>query len=78
MMPQVSPFSPSRLGQQPVQWFSHWRSMGAHGGEWNHVFQAPISSFNTQGPHSPGSNNSSPWGTLPTLPYIFLFKLFFE
>lgn len=56
-------FSPSRLGQQPVQRYSHGRSMGARGGDWNHVkVQAPLSNFSSGGPRSPGSNNSAPWG----------------
>lgn len=62
LMPHFSQFSPSRLGQQPVQRFTHGRSMGIRGGEWNHVkVQAPLSNFNSGGPRSPGSN-SAPWG----------------
>ncbi|KAJ9546123.1 hypothetical protein OSB04_025830 [Centaurea solstitialis] len=62
LMPHFSQFSPSRLGQQPVQRFNHGRSMGIRGGEWNHVkVQAPLSNFNSGGPRSPGSN-SAPWG----------------
>ncbi|XP_076946169.1 dual specificity protein kinase YAK1 homolog [Bidens hawaiensis] len=53
-------FSPSRLGQPPVQRYG--RSMGStRGGEWNH-FKAPLPNFNSGGPRSPGSNNSAPWG----------------
>ncbi|KAD4584138.1 hypothetical protein E3N88_21739 [Mikania micrantha] len=56
-------FTPSRLGQQPVQRFSHGRSMGSRGGEWGHVkVQAPLSSFSSGGQRSPGSNNNAPWG----------------
>ncbi|KAI3807915.1 hypothetical protein L1987_23853 [Smallanthus sonchifolius] len=63
LMPHFSQFSPSRLGQQPVQRFSHGRSLGARGGEWNHVkAQGPFLNFNSGGPRSPGSNNSAPWG----------------
>ncbi|KAI3757021.1 hypothetical protein L6452_04554 [Arctium lappa] len=62
LMPHFSQFSPSRLGQQPVQRFTHGRSIGIRGGEWNHVkVQAPLSNFNSGGPRSPGSN-SAPWG----------------
>ncbi|KAI3762331.1 hypothetical protein L1987_52758 [Smallanthus sonchifolius] len=63
LMPHFSQFSPSRLGQQPVQRFSHGRSLGARGGEWNHVkAQAPFLNFNSGGPRSPGSYNTAPWG----------------
>lgn len=61
LMPHFSQFSPSRLGQQPVQRFNHGRSMGIRGAEWNHVKQAPLSNFNSGGPRSPGSS-SAPWG----------------
>lgn len=62
-MPHSSQFSPSRLGQPPVQRFSHGRSMGSRGGEWNHgKVQPPLSNFNSGGPRSPGSNNNAPWG----------------
>lgn len=81
LMPHFSQLSPSRFGQQPVQRFSHGRSVGARGGEWNHVkaqAQAPLSNFSSVGPRSPGSNNSAPWGTLTSLPIYIIFKLFFE
>nr|XP_043614835.1 dual specificity protein kinase YAK1 homolog [Erigeron canadensis] len=61
LVPHFSQFSPSRLGQQPVQRFNHGRSMGNRGGEWNHVKVPPLSNFNSGGPRSPGSN-SAPWG----------------
>ncbi|KAI3705940.1 hypothetical protein L1987_76189 [Smallanthus sonchifolius] len=63
LMPHFSHFAPSRLGQQPVQRFSHGRSVGARGGEWNHVkVQAPLSNYSSGGQRSPGSNNNAPWG----------------
>ncbi|KAK9050047.1 hypothetical protein SSX86_030984 [Deinandra increscens subsp. villosa] len=63
LTPHISQFTPSRLGQQPVQRFSHGRSMGARGGEWNHVkVQVPLSNFGSGGQRSPGSNNNAPWG----------------
>lgn len=76
-----SQFSPSRLGQQPVQRFNHGRSMGIRGAEWNHVKQAPLSNFNSGGPRSPGSS-SAPWGivlaTWPILTFLLLLKLYIE
>ncbi|XP_076954255.1 dual specificity protein kinase YAK1 homolog [Bidens hawaiensis] len=66
LTPHFSQFPPSRLGQQPVQRFSHGRSMGAggRGGEWNHhgKVQAPLSTYSSAGQHSPGSSNNAPWG----------------
>ncbi|KAJ0438138.1 putative protein kinase CMGC-DYRK-YAK family [Helianthus annuus] len=61
LTPHFSQFAPSRLGQQ--QRFSHGRSMGARGGEWNHVkVQPPLSNYSSVGQRSPGSNNNAPWG----------------
>ncbi|KAF9670376.1 hypothetical protein SADUNF_Sadunf13G0061900 [Salix dunnii] len=64
-MPQNPQNSPSRLGQQPLQRFSHGRPT-VRGSEWNHIkVQPPSSSFNSGGQRSPGSsslNNSMPWG----------------
>jgi len=64
--PHISQNSPSRLGQQPPQRFSHGRPT-VRGSEWNHIkVQPPSSSFNSGGQRSPGSsslNNSMPWGT---------------
>lgn len=61
-LPHFPQISPSRLGQQPVQRFSHGRSTTLHGSEWNHMkVQAPLSNFNSGGPRSPGSNGT-PWG----------------
>ncbi|KAL9379487.1 hypothetical protein Peur_027969 [Populus x canadensis] len=63
--PHISQNSPSRLGQQPPQRFSHGRPT-VRGSEWNHIkVQPPSSSFNSGGQRSPGSsslNNSMPWG----------------
>ncbi|KAJ6756906.1 hypothetical protein OIU74_026206 [Salix koriyanagi] len=63
--PHISQNSPSRLGQQPLQRFSHGRPT-ARGSEWNHTkVQPPSSSLNSGGQRSPGSsslNNSMPWG----------------
>uniref|UniRef100_A0A6N2N1B8 Uncharacterized protein n=1 Tax=Salix viminalis TaxID=40686 RepID=A0A6N2N1B8_SALVM len=63
--PHISQNSPSRLGQQPLQRFSHGRPT-ARGSEWNHIkVQPPSSSLNSGGQRSPGSsslNNSMPWG----------------
>ncbi|KAE8679024.1 YAK1-related protein 1 isoform 4 [Hibiscus syriacus] len=66
-MPHTTQNSPSRLGQQTVQRFSHGRSTGARGSEWNQMkIQLPPSSFNSGGPRSPGNStfsNGMPWGT---------------
>ncbi|KAK2977240.1 hypothetical protein RJ640_028445, partial [Escallonia rubra] len=60
-MPHLPQNSPSRLGQQPVHRFNHGRSTAIRGSEWNHVkLQAPLSSFSSPGPGSPGSSGT-PW-----------------
>uniref|UniRef100_A0A6N2L6C7 Protein kinase domain-containing protein n=1 Tax=Salix viminalis TaxID=40686 RepID=A0A6N2L6C7_SALVM len=63
--PHVSQNSPSRLGQQPHQRFSHGRPV-VRGSEWNPIkVPPPSSSFSSGGQRSPGSsslNNSMPWG----------------
>ncbi|KAK9272613.1 hypothetical protein L1049_002988 [Liquidambar formosana] len=64
-MPHFSQNSPSRLGQQPVQRFNHGSSTAIRGSEWNNIKVQPPSSFNSAGPHSPGSSsfgNGSSWG----------------
>ncbi|KAK6936483.1 Protein kinase domain [Dillenia turbinata] len=66
LMPSFSHNSPSRLGQQPVQRFSHGRYASLHGYEWNHIkVQPPTSSFNSGGSHSPRSSSfgsATSWG----------------
>lgn len=66
LMPHISHISPSRLGQQSHQ-LNHGRPSTFRSNDWNHMkFQPPPSSFNSEGPRSPGSsslNNGMPWGT---------------
>ncbi|KAK6926220.1 Protein kinase domain [Dillenia turbinata] len=66
LMPSFPHNSPSRLGQQPVQRFSHGRYAPLHSNEWNHMkVQPPTSSFNSGGPRSPGSSSfgsCTSWG----------------
>ncbi|XP_057969956.1 dual specificity protein kinase YAK1 homolog isoform X2 [Malania oleifera] len=65
-MPHISQNSLSRLGQQPVPRFNPGRSMAVRGSEWNHIkVQPPPTSFNSGGPHSPGTSsvsNGMAWG----------------
>ncbi|GAB4833058.1 dual specificity protein kinase yak1 [Ancistrocladus abbreviatus] len=65
LLPQLSHNSPSRLGQQPIQRFNHGRSSAIHVNEGSHINLQPNPfSFNSGGPHSPGSssyNNGTPW-----------------
>ncbi|KAK8473922.1 hypothetical protein V6N13_042546 [Hibiscus sabdariffa] len=65
-MPHVTQNSPSRLGQQTLPQFSHGRSTGSRGNEWNHMkVQLPPASFNSGGQRSPGNSslsNGMPWG----------------
>ncbi|XP_065852226.1 dual specificity protein kinase YAK1 homolog [Euphorbia lathyris] len=64
-MSHIPQNSPSRLGQQSLPRLNYGRSSG-RSSEWNHIkVQPPQSSFNSGGPHSPGSsslNNGMPWG----------------
>lgn len=66
LMPHISHGSPSRLGQPPHR-INHGRPSSFQSSDWTHMnFQPPPSSFNSEGPHSPGSgsfSNGMPWGT---------------
>ncbi|XP_057417744.1 dual specificity protein kinase YAK1 homolog isoform X2 [Lotus japonicus] len=63
-MPHISQNTPSRLGHQSVQRFTHGRP--PPGGDWNQIkLQAPPSGFNSVGPRSPRNTsftNSMSWG----------------
>lgn len=65
-VPQLSPTSPSRLGQPPIQRANHGRSSVIHGNEGSHIkLQHSSFSYSPANPHSAGGssfNNSTPWG----------------
>lgn len=79
-MSQYSYNSLSRLGQPPAQQFNHGRSTStfSRGSNWLSTLEPPISTFNSEGPRSPGSGsfiNVISWGTFRDLEMWLLLTL---
>lgn len=60
--PHVSQNSPSRLGQQPTQRFTHGRRNAGRGSDWNHI-KAQLPPSNSKSPRSSSFTDGVPWGT---------------